>query len=48
VLEVGSGLTVQTGNGAVRVRSVQLDGEDECDAAQWAGAHAVVAGERLS
>lgn len=41
VVDVDGGVAVQTGSGRLRALRVQLDGEDEMDAAQWAQAHGV-------
>jgi methionyl-tRNA formyltransferase len=41
-------VTVQTGNGALRLLRLQSQGEDESDASAWARAHGVTKGTRLA
>lgn len=47
VVAVDAALVVQTGIGRLHALRVQLEGEDESDAAQWARDHGVREGERL-
>lgn len=47
VLGVGDGVVVQTGAGRLRLLRLQLAGEDECDAAQWARRHHLTEGMRF-
>ncbi len=47
VVAIDDGLVVQTGAGRLRALRVQLAGEEESDAARWAGDHGVVEGALL-
>jgi len=47
VVGIAHGLDVQAGRGVLRVSRVQLEGEGEADAVEWARTHAVEIGTRL-